>query len=291
MNANLNHETPMMAMREGQVRCLDPHGFHFMRYVEWGDARNKRVVVCVHGLTRTGRDFDYLAERLADAYRVVCPDVVGRGRSDWLRDPADYNYPVYLGDLNTLIAWLGAETVDWVGTSMGGILGMIMASLPGSPVRKLVVNDVGSMLPKSALQRIGEYVGREAEFESLDALEAAMRSVSPFGNLTPEQWRHLSLHVAKHDERGKWRFRYDPGIGRNFHAAPPADIDMSRFWNSVTGPALVIRGEHSDLLTPATLAEMKKRPHTETLVVPDTGHAPMLMDDFQAGAVRRFLLG
>jgi pimeloyl-ACP methyl ester carboxylesterase len=281
----------MSAMREGHVRCLDPHGFHFMRYVEWGDPANKRVLICVHGLTRTGRDFDYVAQRLADGYRVVCPDIVGRGRSDWLRDPADYNYPVYLADLNTLIAKLGPENVDWLGTSMGGILGMIMASLPGSPVRKLVVNDVGSMLPKAALQRIGEYVGREATFESLDALEAAMRTVSPFGNLSAGEWRHLALHVAKQDERGTWRFRYDPGIGKNFHAVPPADVDLSPYWKGVTGPALVIRGEHSDLLTAATLAEMKKRPHTETLVVPDTGHAPMLMDDFQAGAVRRFLLG
>ena len=281
----------MTTMREGQVRCLDPHGFHWMRYNEWGDAKNPRVLVCVHGLTRNARDFDYVAESLADAYHVVSVDVVGRGRSDWLRDPADYNYPVYCGDMATLIASLHAETVDWLGTSMGGIIGMMMASLPGSPVRKLVMNDVGCMIPKASLVRIGEYVGREIPFDSLEALEAAMRSVSPFGALSDEQWRHLALHAAKEDEDGKWRFRYDPGIGKNFHAAPPADVDLRYFWQRVHGPVLVIRGVNSDLLTPQTLEEMLKRPHTEAYVVADTGHAPMLMNDAQAGAIRRFLLG
>ena len=281
----------MTPMREGQVRCLDPHGFHFMRYVEWGDAKNPRVLVCVHGLTRNARDFDHVARSLADAYRVVSVDIVGRGRSDWLRDPADYTYPVYCGDMATLLASLHAETVDWLGTSMGGIIGMIMASLPGSPVRKLVMNDVGCEIPKAALERIGAYVGREAAYDSLDALDAAMRGVSPFGELAPEQWRHLAQHAARLDADGKWRFRYDPGIGRNFHAAPPADVDLRPFWSGVHGPVLVIRGEHSDLVTPATLEEMRQRAHTETYVVANTGHAPMLMDDVQAGAVRRFLLG
>ena len=152
------------------------------------------------------------------------------------------------------------------------------------------MNDVGSLIPKASLVRIGEYVGREIPYESLDALEAAMRSVSPFGNLTAGQWRHLALHVAKQDEHGKWRFRYDPGIGKNFHATPPADVDLRYYWQQVHGPVLVIRGEHSDLLTAATLDEMKKRAHTEAYIVRDTGHAPMLMDDAQVGAIRRFLL-
>ena len=280
----------MSTMREGAVRCLDPHGFHFMRYTEWGDERNPRVLVCVHGLTRTGRDFDYVAESLSDAYRVVCPDVVGRGRSDWLRDPKDYTYQVYCGDMATLIASLHAETVDWLGTSMGGIIGMILASVPGSPVRKLVMNDVGSIIPQAALERIGQYVGREPVFDTFEALEAAMRSVSPFGELTADQWHHLAIHVAKQNGAGKWIFRYDPGIGVNFHAAPPAQIDLSPYWNAVHGPALVIRGDSSDLLLPDTLEKMRARPHTETLTVPRTGHAPMLMDSFQAGAIRHFLL-
>jgi pimeloyl-ACP methyl ester carboxylesterase len=280
----------MSLMREGAVRCLDPHGFHWMRYAEWGDAANPRVLVCVHGLTRNGRDFDYLAQSLADAYRVVCPDMAGRGRSDWLRDPVDYNYPVYNGDMATLIASLHAETVDWVGTSMGGIVGMILAGLPGSPVRKLVMNDVGCHIPKQAIERIGEYVGAEPAFDSIEQLEGAIRATSPFGELTDAQWRHLAIHVAKHED-GKWRLRYDPGIGRNFHAAPPADMDLRGYWNALTGPVLVIRGELSDLLLPETLAEMMLRPRTESFLVPRAGHCPMLMDDTQVGAVRRFLLG
>jgi len=281
----------MTTIREGAVRCLDPHGFHWMRYTEWGDAKNPRVLVCAHGLTRNGRDFDDLAGSLADAYRVICPDIVGRGRSDWLRDPADYNYPVYCTDLAALMAQLNAETFDWVGTSMGGILGMILAAMPGSPVRKLVMNDVGCLVPKESLERIGQYLGRDPPYESIEALEEAVRSVSPFGPLTPRQWRHLAIHSARHDDDGKWRFRYDPGIAKNFHAAPLADVDLRPYWNMVRGPVFVLRGEHSDLLRADTLEEMKGRPHTESMVVRDTGHCPMLMDNSQVAAVRRFLLG
>ena len=277
--------------REGSLLCMDPHGFHRMRYVEWGDPANPRVLICAHGLTRTGRDFDYFAERLSDAYRVVCPDVVGRGRSDWLSEKSDYNYPVYCTDMAALIGKLGADTVDWVGTSMGGITGMILASLKGSPLRKLVLNDVGSIVPKPALERICQYVGQDPPFDSIEALEKAIRAVSPFGDLTDEQWRHLALMAARHDEDGRWRFRYDPGIRQNFANGPVAEVDLRPYWNAVRGPVLVIRGEHSDLLTPENLADMARRPHTEIFIVPRCGHAPMLMDDAQVVAVRRFLLG
>ena len=278
-------------MREGAVRCLDPHGFHWLRYVEWGDPANPRVLVCVHGLTRNGRDFDAVARALADAYRVVCPDMPGRGRSDWLREPADYDYPTYCNDLTVLMARLGAENVDWLGTSMGGILGMMLAAMPGSPVRKLVLNDVGSMIPKAAIERIGKYLGQDPSYPTIEALEQDLRSVSPFGELTPEQWRHLAVTSSRQDEQGRWHFRYDPGIAANFHAATPADVDLRAFWNAIHGPVLVIRGEHSDLLLAETAEEMRRRPRTELVVVPRTGHCPMLMDDAQVGAIRRFLLG
>jgi pimeloyl-ACP methyl ester carboxylesterase len=261
-----------------------------MRYLEWGDERNPRVLVCVHGLTRNARDFDYIAERLSDAYRVVCPDIAGRGRSDWLRAKSDYVYPVYCTDVAALLGKLGAETVDWIGTSMGGIIGMILGSMAGSPVRKLVLNDVGSMIPKSALERILQYVGADIYFATLAELEAAMRAVSPFGDLTAEQWGHLAVHVAKQDDAGRWRFRYDPGIGQVLNAQPAADVDLRGVWNGLRGPVLVLRGETSDLLTAQTLEDMKQRPRTETHVVPRCGHAPMLMDDAQVHVVRRFLL-
>lgn len=273
------------------MQCISPKGLHRIAYREWGDARNRDVVVCVHGLTRNGRDFDFIAQGLADAYRVVCPDVVGRGRSDWLRDPKDYTYNVYCHDMAALVAALHAETVDWLGTSMGGIIGMIMAGIPGSPVRKLVMNDVGCLVPKASLERLAQYVGREPAFDSFEAFEAAMRSISPFGELTDAQWRHLAVTVSKQDPDGKWRPRYDPGIAVNFRDAIAADVDLRPYWKLVHGPVLVIRGEQSDLLLAETLAEMRQRPHTEAYVVPRTGHAPMLMNDAQVGAVRRFLLG
>ncbi|HSN21550.1 MAG TPA: alpha/beta hydrolase [Usitatibacter sp.] len=277
-------------MREGSVLCLDPHGFHRMRYTEWGDPRNPRVLVCVHGLTRNGRDFDYLAERLSDAYRVVCPDVAGRGRSDWLRDPKDYTYNLYCHDMVALLASLHADTVDWLGTSMGGTFGMLLASFPGSPIRKLVLNDIGSVIPKAALQRISQYVGKEPSFDTLEAFEAAMRSFSPFGELTAAQWRHLAVNVAKRGDDGRWRPCYDPGIAVNFNEGVTADVDLRSYWNALHGPVLVIRGAESDLLLPEILEEMQRRPRTEAFVVPRTGHPPMLMDDAQVGVVRRFLL-
>jgi len=280
----------MSTMRTGSVRCLDPHGFHRMRWVEWGDRDNPRVLVCVHGLTRCGRDFDYLAGRLSDAYRVVCPDIVGRGRSDWLADKADYGYPVYCADIATLLAALGAEAVDWVGTSMGGILGMLLAAQPRTPVGRLVMNDVGCVVPKIALERIATYVGRDVAFDSLETLQAAMRRVSPFGQLSEAQWRHLAEHVSRREDDGQWRFRYDPGIALPFRAGPLADVDLRPFWNAVRGPVLLVRGEDSDLFTPEIHVEMLRRPGTESLVVPATGHAPMLMDEAQADAVRDFLL-
>ena len=278
-------------MREGSILCADPHGFHRVRYLEWGEERNPRVLICVHGLTRNAHDFDYIAERLSDAYRVICPDIVGRGRSEWLRVKADYTYPIYCTDMAALIGKLGADSVDWIGTSMGGIIGMILASLPGSPLRKLVLNDVGSVVPKAAQDRILQYVGKEPVFDSIEALDAAMRSVSPFGELTDAQWRHLAVTAAKQNDQGRWIFRYDPGIAEPFKGKPVADVDLRAYWNAVRGPALVIRGENSDLLTAQNLEEMKKRPHTESLVVPRCGHPPMLMDDSQVMAVRRFLLG
>jgi pimeloyl-ACP methyl ester carboxylesterase len=183
------------------------------------------------------------------------------------------------------------ETVDRLGTSMGGIIGMILASLPGSPLRKLVLNDVGSVVPKPALERICKYLGSEPAFESLEALEGAMRAVSPFGELANEHWRHLAVHSSKQDDKGRWCFRYDPAIGDAFRNQPISEVDLRMYWNAVRGPALVIRGAESDLLTEEIAAEMRNRPHTEVLVVPKTGHPPMLMKDAEIMAVRRFLLG
>lgn len=276
--------------RPGVVRCPNPHGHHHTRWVEWGDPRSPRAVLCLHGLTRTGRDFDTLAQALARDVRVICPDVVGRGASDWLADGADYQFEQYCADMSMVLAAAGIETVDWVGTSLGGIVGMMLAARPGSPIGRLVLNDVGCVVPKEALARIRSYVGKPLAFSSLERLEAGMRAVSPFGELSPAQWRHLASNVGRQGDDGLWRFHYDPAIAANFSAGPLADVDLRPWWQAIRGPVLVLRGAESDLLTRPIYDEMLARPGTVGAEFPRCGHAPALMDPAQVACVRDFLL-
>ncbi len=285
-------------MRQKYVQCLSPAGFHRMAYVEWGDPANPRVLVCVHGLTRCGRDFDTLAQVLADKYRVVCPDVVGRGMSDWLRDPQHYTVPQYAQDMTALLARLDVETVDWLGTSMGGMIGMALAAQPHSslgPIRRLILNDIGPVLAASALKRIGEYLATPPTFASLDEAERHIRTVAaPFGQLSDAQWRHLTENVVKSDSDGRLILRYDPGIAAPFAAVAAAgegrDIELWPLYDAIRCPTLVIRGEHSDLLSRATVAAMTARgPRAASAEIPGVGHAPMFMHDAQIGVVRDFL--
>lgn len=281
-----------MAMRTRSFLGLGPAGFHKVAYTQWGDPHSKRVCVCVHGLTRNSRDFDVLAADLQRQYRVVCPDVVGRGDSDWLNDAAHYDFPQYLSDMTALIARLGVDGVDWVGTSMGGIIGMAMAAQPKSPLRKLVLVDVGPFIPAASLDRIGEYLGRDDRFTDLDEAERYLRTVSaPFGPLTDENWRHLAEHGTRVDGEGKLRLHYDPRIGDAFRANVDGDVDLWALWDAIRCPVLVLRGVHSDLLLPETVAEMKKRgPGAEVVEIADTGHAPMMMDDETIETVHRWLI-
>ena len=282
--------------RARRVLCSGPHGLHNMAYTEWGDAKNPRVLVCVHGLTRNGRDFDDLARALADEYRVVCPDVVGRGRSDWLADKADYGFPVYVADMLTLIARLDVEQVHWVGTSMGGIIGMLLASQAGSPITRLVLNDVGPVITAASLRRIGQYVGRAPRFADVTAAEAYIREVgAPFGALTDAQWRHLTEYSVRRmdDAEGGYAMIYDPGLGEVFRLNPvPVDIDLWPVYEAIRCPTLALRGAESDLLEASTLAAMGTRgPRALTVEFSGVGHAPMLMDPAQIAVVRDFLLG
>jgi pimeloyl-ACP methyl ester carboxylesterase len=278
--------------RRGEIACLAPAGgFHRMRFVEWGAPDHPHVVVCVHGLTRNGRDFDGLASRLARDARVICPDVVGRGASERLRDPAGYGYPQYLSDLAALVAYTGAAQVDWVGTSMGGLIGMFLAAQPGTPLRRLVMNDVGPFVPKASLERLAQYVGRMPPAASLAHAEATLREVAaPFGPLTDAQWRHLAEHTFARGADGLWRSDYDPEIARAF-SGPIVDVDLWAVWSRVPLPVHVIRGADSDLLLADTAQRMvDSAPGRVTLTtVPHTGHAPMLMDDAQIEDVERFL--
>jgi pimeloyl-ACP methyl ester carboxylesterase len=267
-----------------------------MAYWEWGDAANPRVLVCVHGLSRQGRDFDVLAADLSDHYRVVCPDVVGRGASDHLADPMGYAIPAYVADMVTLLARLNADTVDWVGTSMGGLIGLGLASLPGSPVRRLVLNDVGPTIQAQALQRIGGYLGQPAHWATLDDAADALWAISKgFGPHTREQWLALTRPQLVADGDG-FKPAYDPAIAVPFRAITPelAAAGEAMLWQSydrLRCPTLLLRGAESDLLSPATAHAMTQRGPRATLhEFAGVGHAPMLVQPDQRQVVRSFLL-
>lgn len=282
-------------MRQRSVQCLSPAGLHDMAYVEWGAADNPRVLVCVHGLTRCGRDFDFLAQAMADRYRVVCPDVVGRGRSGWLRDTRHYTIPQYCADMVTLLARLDAETVHWVGTSMGGLIGMALAAQENTPISRLVLNDVGPVITSASVARIGEFVGRAPNFASIEAAEAYVRFVStPFGDLTDAQWRHLTVHALRPLADETYAMAYDPGIAEPFRQemATGKDIELWPVYDAVRCPTLLTRGASSDLLTAATARAMGERgPRARLVEFAGIGHAPMLMVADQIAVVREFLLG
>ncbi len=300
---------------------LGPHGFHKVAYTEWGNPRARRLVVCVHGLTRNSRDFDELAADLADwGCRVVCMDVVGRGDSDWLEHKEDYGFNLYLSDAAALLARLTAGAsrypflrwmqggsaelkIDWVGTSMGGLVGMMLAAKAHSPVRRLVLNDVGPLVPWHALTRL-KYSSppANASFSDLEAVEQHLREAcAPFGPLEDTQWRHIARHGSRRNDDGAYTLAYDPAIvgslrrggneGIEFGKDFLLGIDLWPVWDAVRCPTLVLRGEDSDLLLESTVGRMQRRgSQVEVVRFPGIGHAPWLMSEEQVGAVRRFLL-
>ncbi len=282
--------------RLNHVQCLDNLGLHRMAYWEWGDAANPRVLVCVHGLTRQGRDFDTLARALCADYRVVCPDVVGRGHSAWLADPMHYGIPQYVADMVTLLARLDAKEVDWVGTSMGGLIGLGVAALNGSPLRRFVINDVGPTIEPAAIARIGSYVGRAAQWPTLDEAADALWEISQgFGPHTRAQWLALTEPQLQHDG-GVFMPRSDPSIALPFKAVTPpmaqaGEAMLWHAWDSLKLPTLLLRGAQSDLLSAATAQAMTQRgPRARLAQFDGVGHAPMLVQPEQVAVVRDFLL-
>jgi pimeloyl-ACP methyl ester carboxylesterase len=286
----------MTEPRLRHVRCIDPTGLHRMAYWEWGQADNPNVVVCAHGLARQGRDFDTLARELSRDFRVVCPDVVGRGQSDWLRDPMGYAVPTYVADMVTLIARLDVEQVAWVGTSMGGLIGMALASLPGTPVRRLVLNDVGPVIEPAAIARIATYVGQPAHWDTVEQAAADLWQISTsFGPHTPEQWLALTRPQLKAAPQGGWMLHYDPGLAAPVRAATPELLKMGeallwRSYDAISCPTLLLRGAESDLLSHATAEAMTQRgPRARLVELAGIGHAPTLVAPDQVQRVADFL--
>lgn len=283
------------------VQCLDGRGLHRMAYWDWartGDrgAAHDRVLVCVHGLSRQGRDFDTLARALRDGWRVVCPDVVGRGESDRLADPAGYQIQGYVADMVTLLARLDAKSVHWVGTSMGGLIGMVLAALPGSPIESLVLNDIGPAIDAEGIARIAAYVGQPLTWANEDDAAAYLLTISQgFGVHSREQWLALTRPMLKPSGNG-FKPHYDPEIAVPFKAltAEQAAAGQAMLWRSydaIRCPTLLLRGAESDLLTRETAQAMGQRGPKATLrEFTGVGHAPTLVDAEQVAAVREFLL-
>jgi pimeloyl-ACP methyl ester carboxylesterase len=303
-------------MRQESFQSLGNGSFHRVAYTCWGDVANPHTVLCVHGLARNSRDFDFLAAALADECRVVCMDVAGRGESEWLDNKSHYTFSTYQNDAAAMLARASAPPasgflkkifgnkeakLDWVGTSMGGLIGMFLAAKRGSPVRRLVLNDVGALIPWSALFRMKGYITRGRRFKGVDEVEAYLRDVcAPFGPLTDAQWRHLALHSARLDG-AEYVLRYDPGIGEGLHGHIDAEfpigpdllrgIDLWNVWSKIECPMLVLRGANSEVLLEKTVAEMKERkPDLEIVEFPGVGHAPALMSADQISVVKEFLL-
>ena len=288
----------MNTPRLHHVSCLNSNGLHRVAYWEWGDPANPRVLVCVHGLTRQGRDFDVLAAAMSDRYRVVCPDIVGRGESDRLPNPADYVVPRYAADMITVLARVNAETVHWVGTSMGGLIGMVVASLTPKPlVSKLVMNDVGPVLPPQAIARIGAYLGLPLRWDSVEQAADYLWSISKsFGPHTREQWLALTRPMLRPTNEGGWRLHYDPAIAIPFQTSTPesAAVFEASLWaayDAVRCPTLLLRGADSDLLSAGRAQQMTQRgPRARLHTFAGVGHAPTLVADDQVQQVREFLL-
>jgi len=279
--------------RQRYVKCASPRGLHRISYLEWGEPKNERVLVCVHGLTRCARDFEALAAAMSDKYRVVSVDVAGRGDSEWLADPMLYQLPQYLNDLVTLIARLDVESVHWVGTSLGALIGMALAAQPGTPVQKLVINDAGPVVSKVSLERIATYVGLAPAFPNIEAAEKYVRTVSaPFGPHSDAEWRFLTDIVVRKNADGSLRLHYDPKIGEPFRKLmPEGDMELWPVWDAIQCKTMVLRGGQSDLLTRDTVAKMAARgPKANVVELPGIGHAPTLMHDDQIRIVRDFLL-
>ena len=292
-----------MQPQQHDLSCSPPKGlkwrslgFHNLHYYEWGNPDSDKVAVCVHGLTRNARDFDFLACALAEkGYRVICPDVIGRGKSQWLNNPKWYGYPLYVTNMMTLLTKLELKDVHWVGTSMGGLIGMMVETHGPHLIRKMVLNDIGPYIPKQSLMRIGSYVGQNMTFSNREAAFKHFKEIhDTFGITKDEHWQHLFEHSFVEENDGAYKSHYDPGLALAFRSKRGKQIkmpnmDMWKMWDLINVPMLVLRGEKSDLLLKDTAERMVQKECASLVEFPEIGHAPMLMEDDQVKIVVNWL--
>ena len=276
------------------VQCTNGDGSHRMAYHAWGDPSNPKVLLCVHGLTRRGSDFNTLAQAMSKDYYVVCPDVVGRGDSDRLQNPMMYAVPQYVADMASLVKHLGVAHVDWLGTSMGGLIGMVYASMPSSPIRRMLINDVGPRIEPEAIKRLGSYVGQTFSFTNrADALERLNAICASFGEHTPQEWEIYNGPMLI-QKNGLWEMHYDPDISVPFASVNPimakaGEMAMWHAFKQIHIPMLIVRGGNSDLLSAKTVAEMcKVNPYARSIEIPNVGHAPAFVKTEQIALAKEF---
>jgi cobalt-zinc-cadmium efflux system protein len=276
------------------VHCSSPDGPHRMAYHAWGNPANARVLLCVHGLTRRGTDFITLAQAMSQDYYVICPDIVGRGSSDHLTNPMLYAIPQYVADITSLVEQLGLKQVNWLGTSMGGLIGMVYAAMPNNPIRKILINDVGPRIEPEAIKRLGSYVGQPFNFnERADALDTLNMLCATFGEHTPEEWEVYNGPMLK-ERDSKWVMHYDPKIAVPFSSVTPmlakaGEMAMWHAFKHIHIPILIVRGGNSDLLSADTVAQMcKVNPQARSIEIPDVGHAPTFIKAEQIALAKEF---
>uniref|UniRef100_UPI0040478B81 alpha/beta fold hydrolase n=1 Tax=Polynucleobacter sp. TaxID=2029855 RepID=UPI0040478B81 len=287
-------DPPDQECRTHYVQCVSSSGMHKMAYHEWGDPNNQRVLICVHGLTRRGSDFTVLAKAMTDRYRVICPDIAGRGDSDWLNNPMLYGIPQYVNDMNALFAHLGLKKVDWFGTSMGGLIGIFMASQKNSPIKKMIINDVGPRIEATALKRFNDYVGKPLRFNSKkEGLIYLNRICEPFGTFTAQQWKDYNgPHLKKDGDQ--WVVHYDPDIVKPFAAVNKMISMMGEMmtwkaYDAINAEMLIVRGSESDLISANTVSEMCRRnPKAKSIEILGVGHAPAFITPEQVSLAREF---